>query len=332
MVFPCNPLGRRTARPRGMDRRPKRGSHCCASPKRARAALAGCWLAAGGLALGIAEASALEGEPLLWRVSAREGEGVAYLFGALHYGAAELYPLPEAVERAFGESDALMVEINVLEQDRAEVARAVARLGHYVDGRRLEDELSAETWSALAATLERYGLTPARVARRKPWLVAVTLATRALERLGYSERYGVDRYFLERARAESKPVLEAETYLEQLDIFASLDPAEQELMLASTLAELDASEAFFGALFEAWRHGDEAAIDALLGEALRTTHGAERLYARLFTERNEAMARQVERLLATGDTYFVVFGTGHLVGEGGVVALLGREGYRISRP
>ena len=43
---------------------------------------------------------------------------------------------------------------------------------------------------------------------------------------------------------------------------------------------------------------------------------------RLFDERNVGMVEKIEEYLATGETHFVIAGSGHLCGKGGILKLL----------
>ena len=43
---------------------------------------------------------------------------------------------------------------------------------------------------------------------------------------------------------------------------------------------------------------------------------------RLFDERNVGMVRKIEEYLAIGETHFVIAGSGHLTGKGGILNLM----------
>jgi uncharacterized protein YbaP (TraB family) len=43
------------------------------------------------------------------------------------------------------------------------------------------------------------------------------------------------------------------------------------------------------------------------------------------------MASKIEEFLKTGQTYFVVVGAGHLIGDKGIIELLRRKGYRVQQ-
>ncbi len=47
----------------------------------------------------------------LWKAAA--GKGTAYLLGSLHFGAQDMYPLPEGITDAFAAAEVLVVEANL---------------------------------------------------------------------------------------------------------------------------------------------------------------------------------------------------------------------------
>jgi uncharacterized protein YbaP (TraB family) len=55
------------------------------------------------------------------------------------------------------------------------------------------------------------------------------------------------------------------------------------------------------------------------------------IYERLIYERNGNMASRVEDLLRTKETYFVIVGAGHLVGDKGVIEILKKRGYLLEQ-
>ena len=47
----------------------------------------------------------------------------------------------------------------------------------------------------------------------------------------------------------------------------------------------------------------------------------------MLDERNITMAEMIEEFLADDETYFVVVGAGHLVGDNGLINILDERGY-----
>ena len=266
--------------------------------------------------------------PAAWRVDGPEG--AAYLLGSLHYGTEDLYPLPRAVEDAYRTSDALVVEVNILDMDPVRGAQTMARYGLYQNGTTIEQNISRSTWREVKEAIKDHGVPLEMYQIQKPWLLAVGLSTLELSKLGYREDLGIDQHFLRRAQG-AKPIVELESFDSQVGIFDGLSDSEQEALLVQTLDELGDSDEYYGALFDAWRRGDAEAIEEIISATQGESAVGDRLYHRLFTERNEAMANKIGGMLDDNKTYFVVLGAGHLVGDEGVLELLRRQGYRLSQ-
>ena len=65
----------------------------------------------------------------------------------------------------------------------------------------------------------------------EPWVVAITIVDLDYMELGYDVEYGIDTYFLDKAQADGKDILELESVEFQLDLFDSLSGELQIMML-----------------------------------------------------------------------------------------------------
>lgn len=278
------------------------------------------------LLLGAAPAGASEGP--FWKVSGNVG--TAYLFGSLHFGTAEMYPLNASVNAAFESADRLVVEIDLNALDPAEMVQWISAEGTYVDGSTLADHVSPEIWAALRQHAQQYGVPLELLAVQRPWLAAFTLTAMALSRRGFQETLGVDRHFLSRVRGRI-PVVELEGFDYQMGLLANLSPDEQERFLEATLRDLDAESGTFKNIVAAWRRGDAAALDAEINASWRSEPDARGLYAHLIENRNAEMAEKIDTLLKSGGVSFVVVGAAHMVGEDGLAKRLESRGYRVEK-
>jgi hypothetical protein len=55
------------------------------------------------------------------------------------------------------------------------------------------------------------------------------------------------------------------------------------------------------------------------------------IYKKLILERNKSMASKIEEFLRTKETYFVIVGAGHLVGNQGIIEILKGKGYHVEQ-
>jgi uncharacterized protein YbaP (TraB family) len=271
-------------------------------------------------------APASSASPLLWRI--RHASAVMYLFGSVHVAQPEVYPLDARIEAAFTEADTLVLEVDLDDATRQSSAARMLELARLPAGEDLAGQVSPETWQAFQQSVT----DPAALAlysRLRPWFVGISLTSQELERLGFSSELGMDEHFRQRQVARGRPIVALESVESQLGLFAALTRAQQDDLLRETLEELPHYRELMTEAFEAWRKGDRAELEASLLGPLRERDPA--LFAQLFTERNQAMTVRLRQLLSSAQTYFVVVGAGHLVGDTSVVDLLARQGIVAER-
>lgn len=268
------------------------------------------------------------GRHFIWK--AESDKGKAYLLGSIHFGSKDMYPLPAPIMNAFADSDALVVEANVAGKKASEGLGGLLQLGLYQDGSTLKDHVSADAWKMLKKTANKLEIPLMLLEKQKPWLVMLTLTGLFMKQHGYSEKLGIDWYFLKQA-ADQKPVIELESVAQQLNFMDELSAAEQEQMLTQGLRDLEAGGAQFKAMVDAWKNGELDTMDALTRESFDVQPESKGMYQALITGRNEIMANKVRNLTEDGRTYFVVVGAAHLSGQQGMIELLKAKGFKVSQ-
>ena len=262
-------------------------------------------------------------DPAFYRIS--KGNEQHWLLGSIHAGKLSLYPLPDPVERAWQQSRALVMEVDMthISQAQWQEMGAITRL---VDGKTLKDHLPMDLYRRTLIAAGQNGLTEAMLAPLRPWFAAITLTQAALERTGYRGEFGVDQHFAKRANDGGKPIVGLETLLEQLGYLASVGD-NQTLMLESTLDELPELEKGFAEVMAAWQNGDQATLINLLKEEMAPPKLQAWLEQTLLAERNR---NWVKKWPGLPNESFIVVGALHLYGEQGLLALLEQQGWRIT--
>ncbi|MNC09340.1 TraB family protein [compost metagenome] len=262
-------------------------------------------------------------DPAFYRIS--KGNEQHWLLGSIHAGKPSLYPLPDPIERAWQQSHALVMEVDMthISQAQWQEMGAITRL---VDGKTLKDHLPMDLYRRTLIAAGQNGLTEAMLAPLRPWFAAITLTQAALERTGYRGEFGVDQHFAKRANDGGKPIIGLETLLEQLGYLASVGD-NQTLMLESTLDELPELEKGFTEVMAAWQNGDQATLINLLKEEMAPPKLQAWLEQTLLAERNR---NWVKKWPGLPNESFIVVGALHLYGEQGLLALLEQQGWRIT--
>ncbi|MFB2865768.1 TraB/GumN family protein [Aeromonas sp. MdU4] len=262
-------------------------------------------------------------DPAFYRVS--KGNQQHWLLGSIHAGKPALYPLPEPVERAWLQSRALVMEVD-MNRITPEQWQEMGSLTRLVDGKTLNQYLPAELYQRTLMAGTRYGLDETTLAPLRPWFAAITLTQAAMARSDFKSELGIDQHFATLAAKEGKPVVGFETLLEQLGYLASVGD-NQTLMLASTLDELPMLDTGFAAVLKAWQHGDEATLVNLLKEEMAPRPLQSWMEQTLLAERNHNWLKKWSTL---PNESFIVVGALHLYGEQGLLALLEQQGWRIT--
>ena len=262
-------------------------------------------------------------DPAFYRIS--KGNEQHWLLGSIHAGKPSLYPLPDPVERAWQQSRALVMEVDMthISQAQWQEMGAITRL---VDGKTLKDHLPIDLYRRTLIAAGQNGLNESMLAPLRPWFAAITLTQAALERTGYRGEFGVDQHFAKRANDGGKPIVGLETLLEQLGYLASVGD-NQTLMLESTLDELPELEKGFAEVMAAWQNGDQATLINLLKEEMAPPKLQAWLEQTLLAERNR---NWVKKWPGLPNESFIVVGALHLYGEQGLLALLEQQGWRIT--
>jgi len=266
----------------------------------------------------------------LYRV--RHHNHTCYLFGTIHIGTPDFFPLEQQVTTAFANADIFVLEVDL--RDTQAVQQAAKKYGMYPENDSLDKHLSASALKQLKLTLDSLGIPLQSVAVMKPWMLANFLLLATLERQGYRPDMGTEAYLLRMAETQGKRVGEMETLEFQLSLFSSLTDAQQEQYLTDNLDELQSELAMTKArkLFDAWGAADQPAFDALLREAQEDKTFSGKFFMEfLLDKRNPDMATKVEKLLKQEKNSFAGIGLLHLMGRNGVPSLLARRGYQVTR-
>jgi uncharacterized protein len=286
------------------------------------------WLFASLLVAGGAAAQPI----FLWHAS--RGPAEVWLLGSVHAGQEDFYPLDARIEAAFATADTLACEVDLTDPAKAARASLLAmQRGSYPAGETLRDHVSAATWDSLAAHLTAQSLPLSMFERFKPSMAAVMLGMMEMKRAGLDPEQGIDRHLLERARADSLPVVDLETVQQQIDALFGHDSGVEELILAESLAQNgEEMRRTLADMLAAWRTGDAEAIERLIEQEWLDDPRLVGFHEAILGQRNHTMAETIDQRAGAGDaTWFVVVGAAHLVGDDGVPALLAARGWRVDQ-
>lgn len=266
-----------------------------------------------------------------------DGSGhTLYLFGTMHVGAPDFYPLEPRVAAALGRAGALALEADP-QIDPALALTLMQRYGMYADGAGPAiAAIDPAFRPRLERLLARYRMPPEALAPMKPWVLATVLTVSEFSMLGYQAELGVDTYLAQQARARKIPVLELESAAGQMALFDRMPAPAQLRFLEETIVMLEQEIAQppgqARRTADAWRTADAAAFDQLAREvAADPSSSARFIQTVLLDERNPGLADGIAALLAREHDSMAAIGVLHLVGTNSVPELLRQRGLRVER-
>jgi uncharacterized protein len=264
----------------------------------------------------------------IWKISSESNE--VYLLGSVHVASQDIYPLDNTIENAYESSDYLVTEVNINDVDETEILRMMLEYGQYPEGESLSDNLPEALVEKIDERLQESGFSLQQLNTFRPWVVYIFTGQGLSLGAGYEIEYGIDLHFMKKAGESGKTILELETADYQFSLLSSLSD-EFFIEAIQYSIENPAPETPLDELFKAWSNGDIEKMEYFTFEPLINQPGLAPFYEAVFDQRNLAMAEKLQGYLSDNETYFIVVGAGHLVGENGLINLMNNQGYEVEQ-
>ncbi len=265
----------------------------------------------------------------LWRV--QSSTATVYLLGSIHVRPDEPLQVPEIIEQCFNSSNYVGFEIDLSKMDeiKKEILAYYKEHDLYPADDNLKNHLTPAEWEKVKGLLSRYGMAEETAIRCKPVLLAEALDELMLTNQDYVGRQGIDEIFYRKAQAVHKPVFAMEYWMEQVQPVEELTEREQIQYLFLSVKEGYENEDIVKKAIGLWEAGDDKGIASLENTEREPLELA--LNEKMIKGRNAKWMFQMDRMLKTNATYFVVVGSAHLVGPNGLPNLLKSKGYNVDQ-
>lgn len=255
----------------------------------------------------------------------------AYLFGSIHLGTNEMYPLKDEILKAFKESEILYFEIDLTDPD---LQNFYDQEMFYKDEGSLKKDLGDDLYKRLEESLKKLNLNIKNLDKVRPWAIYSTLSMDHENK--YGKALGVERYFLFLRQREGKKIGELENAQMQSNLFTRLSTETYKELIKNILDELDKNSykninRGLYLMQKAWIQNDLKNFNNLIGT--EASNEADNEYNKSITDdRDEYMAKKIDEILKekNGRTIFVVIGAAHVAPENSVRGFLKDMGYNVS--
>ena len=273
-----------------------------------------------------AAAAKAQDRGFLWRIS-KDGRS-SYLYGTLHVGRADWMAPGPVLKQALADTDLTGLELDPLSPEvQEDMASATARQSRrsaipQALQRRLKKDWLAEC------------LPEAQLGNSPPELQALSLTFFAGRRDGLQAVYGTDILLAMLAHGSGREVVSLETGSAQLTALLEPRQADAVSSIEQTLKEVEQGQSrrLLLRIAQVWASGDLEALERYADwcDCLNTAQDRAQL-KRLMDDRNPAMADRIDTLHQGGKRVFAAVGALHMVGPGGLPALLAQRGYQVER-
>ena len=259
-------------------------------------------------------------QSLLWKLEGKDLPAPSYLYGTIHAICPADMAVTGSTVAAVDSAEQIVLELDM------DDPRLLVEMGHisFMPGdSTLEDLFSKEDFAFVDRWFtDSVGVMIRPMNNIRPLFLFGLLIGRVLN----CQPKSYEEVFVAMARNQGKEVLGLETPAEQLEAFSAIPLTEQADMVLAMLRHMDSTRTAFAALRDLYLARD---VDGMYRFMLDSGIEYGRYDAALLTKRNEEWIPRIVEFATEKPTFFAV-GAGHFGGEHGILALLRRQGYRVT--
>jgi len=252
-----------------------------------------------------------------------------YLGGTIHMLSEKDYPLPQAFQKAYADTDSIVLEIDFRGLEAPELQGQFLEAISYKDHRSLSNVLTEDVYKRLDDVLKSRAIPIAALDKLTPFGAMMTITQIELKRLGLIGVDGVDLHFTKRAERDNKELMSLESIEEQLSFMHSMNGLDPNAVVILGIEELLGLESIWFDLVASWRSGDLAQLEKLGIDNMKSEFPL--MYQTMLVQRNKAWLNDIEILMTNQAKEFVLVGALHMAGEEGLITQLEKRGYTIDQ-
>lgn len=274
------------------------------------------------------------GDAILWKVE-KDGVEPSYLFGTVHLTDARANEFSDQVLGALARSETLALEVADLSPENTSKAIAeAARSVLFTDGTRLDKILPKEDYAFAAKIMKNSGMPTGLAPLFKPWIVTMILSVPECERRKVSKgQLVVDMRLAEEARKIGVKVVGLETISSQLKAMAAVPLRDQVEILRASLKYVDQTQDLSETILQLYLKRRISAVlpfQAALAQRVGVNPNVYDSFKQEILEKRNLTMRDKALPLVNQGKAFIGVGALHLPGDSGLVALLRKDGFKVT--
>ncbi|GAB3178505.1 TraB/GumN family protein [Telluribacter humicola] len=279
------------------------------------------WVVAGlVLAAVTVRAQAPRESSLLWEISGKALTKPSYLYGTIHLICPTDFSLSDGLKERLQKAEQLALE---LDMDDPGMMMSMAQLMLMQDNKQLSTLLPKDDYTRLNQFFrDSVGMNIAPFERAKPFVLMSLLFNRVLD----CQPQSYEMTLVGLAKKQQIEVVGLETVAEQMAVFDTIPYQDQARMLVQMIDNLPKARTEFTQMVSLYKKQDVAALHKMTLESDFDMQGQEEV---LLNGRNRRWIPLMAAMMTQKPTFFAV-GAAHLGGDEGVIALLRKQGYKVT--
>jgi uncharacterized protein YbaP (TraB family) len=257
---------------------------------------------------------------LLWKVSGNGLQKPSFLFGTFHLLCKDDIHFSNQLQKAMKVSDKIYMEMDM--DDPSTMLGGMLYMNMKNDTT-LESLYTPEEYQRLKNYFSDTLKMPVMLLQRaKPYFLVALLYPRMMD---CASPAGVEEELMKIAKEDKKEIKGLETIQFQASVFDSIPYEWQAKELLKNIDSFSVYKNEFETMLRFYKNQQLDSIKNLMG---KSESGEEKYDDLLLNNRNKNWVKQLKQIMKN-ESVFVAVGTGHLVGEKGLISLLKKEGYKV---
>lgn len=259
---------------------------------------------------------------LLWQISGKGLKKPSYLYGTIHAICPEQLVISQLLKDKVGQTEQLTLELDMDDPNMMGQFMASAKLP---EGQSLKALFSEGQYKLLAAYFaDNFGVDLAYLDSMKPFI----LQTMILSKLTDCTPESYEQKLMDIAHGNQREVIGLETVQQQMHAVDQLPDTMYADMLVRMVNDIAQSKADYRKMVDLYLAQDLTGLDSLMKKSYKEEE-YKKFEEVLLAQRNQAWIPVMEKMAKAKPTFFAV-GAAHLSGQNGVIALLRKQGYKVT--
>lgn len=267
---------------------------------------------------------------IFWKIE-KDGEYVGHIFGTLHMNDERIATLHQKVNKVLDDSQSFAMEAFPSDHywNPYSGGQMIKHDMMLPKGESLADYVGEEVYAEIEETLVGIGMDAEFVERLRPWAAMRSFAIKA-----DTNDAILDYNLLDRAASQRKELYQVESIEEFIVTLQEMPIEAQVALLKFTVQSYDEMRNIINEMLEAYLEQDLKAMYRISTSFIPDDPENDQwrqIYVKHVIEiRNIVMEHYMRKPMRLGDT-FIAVGAVHLYGDKGVLALMEKDGYTVTR-